>query len=142
MFGEIFSMKNILILFAIMFSMSIVMNSFNKDIGNNKKSNQEDHFSNSDVKEMFTNIKDIKGDLGKLTKELKELTEKLNPNIEKLKKKSLKKVKSKKEEDVSSSEEDNHKELFKNRKKGKKKFEEKFIGYNSQYGQDYLLLDD
>tara|TARA_Y100001970_G_scaffold291000_2_gene426626 strand:- start:3058 stop:3510 length:453 start_codon:yes stop_codon:yes gene_type:complete len=150
MFGEIFSMKNILILLAIMFSMSIAMNSF-KGSGNSKSSNVEEQFSTSDVKEMFKDVKNIKNDVEKLTKDLKELIEKSNPTLTNLKKKkpSPKRVKSKKEEeDVSSEEENNDKESFKNRRKakkarrGKENFEEKFTGYNSQYGQDYLLLDD
>ena len=153
MFGEIFSMKNILILLAIMFSMSIAMNSF-KGSGNSKSSNVEEQFSTSDVKEMFKDFKRTTTDLEKVVtelKELKELTEKMNPRLTNLKKKkpSPKRVKSKKEEeDVSSEEENNDKESFKNRRKarkarrGKENFEEKFTGYNSQYGQDYLLLDD
>ena len=154
MFGEIFSLKNILILIGVILTMSIVMNSF----GNTTGSKGSDTFSNvekfstSDVKEMFKDVKEIKNDLGFLIKELnklKKISEKINPTIASLNKKShFKKKKSKKNEvhddDVVDdvNEEENNKERRTIRKKKKERFEEKFTGYNSQYGQDYLLLDD
>lgn len=143
MFGEIFSLKNILIFLAIMFSISIVMNSFSKGTKNNKENNVEEQFSKNEVKEMFTDVKKIKSNLGKLTEDLKELTEKLNPALVNLdKNKSLKKSKMNKKKNDDTSGDDSENEKIKNlRKKNKNNFEEKFTGYKSQYGKDYLLLD-
>ena len=144
MFGEIFSLKNILILIGVILTMSVVMNSF----GNTTGSKGSDTFSNvekfntSDVKEMFENVKKIKSQVNDVVSEVKKLTEQINPTLKRIE--ELKKKKSKKE-DVSSEEENKEEkknERKKNTRKRKQKFEEKFTGYNSQYGKDFLLLDD
>ena len=145
MFGEIFSLKNILIFIAIMFSMSFVMNTLNKGSSDIKDSNIEEKFTSKDVKEMFTDVKTIKNNLGKLSLELKELREKIKPSLTNLKKKntSSKKSKSKNTSDDDSSEEESYEKKKRIRQDRKKaSFEEKFTGYNSKYGQDYLLLDE
>ena len=145
MFGEIFSLKNILILIGVILTMSVVMNSFGKTTG----TKADDTFSNvekfttSDVKEMFEDVKKIKSQVNDVVSEVKKLTEKINPTLKKIE--ELKKKKSKKEEDISSEEENKEEkknERKKNTRKRKQKFEEKFTGYNSEYGKDFLLLDD
>tara|TARA_B110000114_G_scaffold181495_1_gene219026 strand:- start:1169 stop:1621 length:453 start_codon:yes stop_codon:yes gene_type:complete len=150
MFGEIFSMKNTLIGFAVIVVMSFVMNKGN--IEPSKKKVGEENFKSEDLKEMFTTVNTIKTDISNMKNQLEKLVTNLTPpilnNIIPVKGKS----KSNDEvEDVSDDGDDivakktstRKKEKIKKKKmKTKNTFEEKFTGYNSNYGQDFLLLDD
>ena len=150
MFGEIFSMKNTLIGFAVIVVMSFVMNKGN--IEPSKKKVGEENFKSEDLKEMFTTVNTIKTDISNMKNQLEKLVTNLTPpilnNIIPVKGKS----KSNDEvEDVSDDGDDivakktstRKKEKIKKKKmKTKNTFEEKFTGYNSNYGQDFFLLDD
>ena len=152
MFGEIFSMKNTLIGFAVIVVMSFVMNKGN--IEPSKKKVGEENFKSGDLKEMFTTVNTIKTDISNMKNQLEKLVTNLTPPIlnniipvpVKGKSKSNDEV-----EDVSDDGDDivakktstRKKEKIKKKKmRTKNTFEEKFTGYNSNYGQDFFLLDD